>query len=226
MIYELRIYKITPGRLGDIRARFSGELPAIFARHGIKNVARWSATAGKYDPAFIYMMEYRSLDEREEQWARFYDDPNWKTYRAATNNGEEMVERIDIIFLKKNALYHDISEDIITDSAPVYELVFAEVEIGMASAANDYLLKVYMPLIQASGGRVGWVADVISGENMPKIAIISAWKSAAERGEAHRAVNADSGNLDAIRAQRRALKRPAIGNKEVWLMEAADFASK
>ena len=105
MLYELRLYSATPGRIEDLHARFRDHLPKLMVRHGIDQVGRWTATAGPNGPLFLYLMAYDDMAQRERQWDAFYHDDEWWQIRAATNAGEEMVERFDLFFLRPNALW-------------------------------------------------------------------------------------------------------------------------
>lgn len=43
VVYELRIYHVVPGRMEDLVARFRDHTMKLFAAHGIKSVAYWTA---------------------------------------------------------------------------------------------------------------------------------------------------------------------------------------
>ena len=69
--YELRIYKVEPGKRDALAARFASRTAAIYARHGITNVGYFIPQQS--DPelgidaadTFIYMRGYPSKEERD-----------------------------------------------------------------------------------------------------------------------------------------------------------------
>src|ERR1700687_1490130 len=59
VVYELRIYHVVAGKLENLVARFRDHTMKLFADHGIKSVAYWTALdePGKSRP-FFYLLEY------------------------------------------------------------------------------------------------------------------------------------------------------------------------
>ena len=178
MLYELRVYTVTPGRLGDTLDRWR-DLPAIFAKHGIDNVGRWYATAGPAGPNWVYLMAYRDFAERDAQWSAFYGDDAWWSLRTETNAGEEMTERFDIAFLRPNGVWQTPEAAGAPTPDSLYELTFAEIAVGQNAIANDYLGQTYVPLVARAGGRMMMLADFVAGPSLPKVAWIVAWPDAA-----------------------------------------------
>jgi NIPSNAP protein len=43
VVYELRIYHVAPGKIENLVARFRNHTMKLFADHGIKSVAYWTA---------------------------------------------------------------------------------------------------------------------------------------------------------------------------------------
>lgn len=224
MIYELRLYSVVPGRLDVSLERFANHLPAVFARHSIRNVGRWTASAGPGGPMFVYMMAYHDLAEREAQWTAFYGDPAWARIRAETQGDEEAVERFDLYFLKASACWTPPAERRKARLGGAHDLIFAEVALGRNAAANAYLAETYLPLLQRCGGEIMLVADFISGPAMPRVAIMVAWQDAAARAAAWREINGDTALAKTLAAQRRTLGRAALGRSDVYLLEPTPFA--
>jgi hypothetical protein len=77
MIHELRIYHALPGRLPDLLNRFEKVTIRLFEKHGIKQVGFWTVGIGESNQDLIYILEWRSLDERETRLAAFQADPEW-----------------------------------------------------------------------------------------------------------------------------------------------------
>ena len=77
-MYELRIYHAVPGKLESLVARFRDYTDKLFAKHGMKSLAYWTATAN---------------------WKAFQDDPEWKAVKAKSEEKGKLVEKIDSTFL-------------------------------------------------------------------------------------------------------------------------------
>src|SRR5215475_15487006 len=81
--YELRIYTAQPGKRDALAARFANRTAAIYARHGITNVAYWipqqsDAELGiSKDNTFIYMRGYPSREERDKRLNAAHADPEF-----------------------------------------------------------------------------------------------------------------------------------------------------
>lgn len=178
MIYELRLYSVSPGRMADVHTRFGVHLPALFARHGIRCVARWTALAGPDTPRFVYLMAYRDYAEREAVWAGFLKDDEWWRIRAETNAGHEMVERHDLYFLKPNAAWDldDRPEEVV---GGLHELVQQQVAPGQAANVSAFLRQTYVPLLREAGARILGIFDMAAGSGMLKLVLMHAWPDAA-----------------------------------------------
>ena len=87
MIFELRFYSVTHGRMADANSRFTDYFPSLFPRHGVVCVGAWNALAGPGAPRFAYLLAYADFARREAVWASFYGDPEWTRIRAETNAG-------------------------------------------------------------------------------------------------------------------------------------------
>lgn len=223
MLYELRLYTVVPGRVEDIHARFRDHLPKLMARHGIDQVARWTATAGPDTPLFVYMMAYDNLAQREQQWDAFYQDDEWWRVRAATNAGEQMVERFDLFLLRPGRAWQAIARDPVQRSGGVHELVLGEVALGHDSEAAEYLRTVYLPAVQREGGDILMVADFVAGSKMPRLAMIIAWPNGGRREAGRRRVDADPAVREAQRAERQSIGRTSIGATTIYVLEPTAF---
>ena len=75
MVYELRVYHVAPGRLGDLLARFREHTLKLFERHGMKNVAYWTPTDGpEAKTTLVYVLAYPSKEAADKAWQAFRDD--------------------------------------------------------------------------------------------------------------------------------------------------------
>lgn len=220
MIYELRLYSVAPGRMADVHNRFNEHLPALFQRHGVNCVGRWSALAGPDAPRFVYLMAYRDYAEREDTWNRFYQDADWWRIRAETNAGHEMVERHHLFFLKPNAAW---GPDAAPDEAVggLHELVQQEIAPGQNAAANAFLQQHWLPLLRECGARVLGVFDMAAGSGMQKIVLLYAWPDAATWHVGRQRIEAHGPTREALAAQRRELGTTLFLRTEVNLLEPA-----
>ena len=95
----MRIYHALPGKLESLAARFRDDTDKLFAKHGMKSVAYWTAldVPVKSDMLF-YILEHPSRDAAAANWKAFQDDPEWKTVKAKSEENGKLVEKIDSTF--------------------------------------------------------------------------------------------------------------------------------
>jgi NIPSNAP len=99
-VYELRIYHVVPGKMDDLVARFRDHTMKLFANHGIKSVAYWSAMDEPVKSStFFYMLEHPSREAAAANWKAFQDDPEWKSVKAKSEESGKLVENIESTFL-------------------------------------------------------------------------------------------------------------------------------
>ncbi|WP_340314915.1 NIPSNAP family protein [Rhizorhabdus argentea] len=226
MIHEIRVYTIIQGREEVEIERFEKHMPALFERHAIDCVGCWTGSAGAAGPTFVYAMAYESLAQREEHWAAFYRDADWHHVRATTQGDEECVERFDIHLVRSNAAWMPGPSTVQLDHIPgSHDLVFAEVAVGQATAANAFLQNAFLPAIGRAGGKVLLVSDCITGSRLPKLAMMFAWPDAIARNRGWRQLREDAELRDARATERRMLGRPAIGPMDLWMLDPLPFRS-
>jgi hypothetical protein len=226
MIYELRLYSVAPGRMADVHERFGTHLPALFRRHGVDCVGRWSALAGPDAPRFAYLMAYRDYAHREAVWSGFYQDADWWRIRAETNAGHEMVDRHDLFFLKPSAAW-DAGQASASDEpvGGLHELVQQQVAPGKNAEAAAFLKETWLPRLREAGARVLGVFDMAAGAGMPKIVLLHAWPDAAAWHAGRRAMEADATLREALASQRRTAGTTFLLRAEVNLLEPAPGAA-
>jgi len=91
MIYELRIYHCSPGRMHDLLARFKNITIDIWKKHGIEPVGFWNTYIGESNNDLYYMLKWDSLAEREKRWNAFSADKEWLDKRAETEKNGPLV---------------------------------------------------------------------------------------------------------------------------------------
>ncbi len=100
-VYELRIYHVSPGKLEDLVARFRDHTMSLFAKHGIKSVAYWTALDEPVkSTTFFYMLEHPSREEAAANWKAFQNDPEWQSVKEKSEANGKLVERVESTFLR------------------------------------------------------------------------------------------------------------------------------
>jgi hypothetical protein len=99
-IYELRVYHVLPGRLNALVARFRDHTDKLFAKHGMRSVAYWTALdEPTKSSTFFYILEHPSRETATLNWKAFQDDAEWKTVKVKSEENGPLVEKIDSTFL-------------------------------------------------------------------------------------------------------------------------------
>lgn len=99
-VYELRIYHLMPGKLDSLVARFRDYTDKLFAKHGMKSVAYWTALDEPVKSStFFYILEHPSREAATANWKAFQDDPEWKTVKTKSEENGKLVEKIDSTFM-------------------------------------------------------------------------------------------------------------------------------
>jgi NIPSNAP len=100
VVYELRIYHVLPGKMDALVGRFRDHTMKLFANHGMKSLAYWSAMDElAKSSTFIYILEHPSREAAEANWKAFRDDPEWKGVKAKTEENGQLVEKVDSTFM-------------------------------------------------------------------------------------------------------------------------------
>ena len=99
-VYELRIYHVAPGKLESLVARFRDHTDKLFAKHGMKSVAYWTALDEPVKSStFFYILEHPSREAAAANWKAFQDDSEWKAVKAKSEENGKLVESIDSTYL-------------------------------------------------------------------------------------------------------------------------------
>jgi hypothetical protein len=94
MIYELRVYRLVPGRMQALVNRFRDHTLAIWERHGIQQVGFWTTDVGRSSNELTYILAWKSLVEREEKWRAFGGDPAWHKVKQESERDGPIVDTI------------------------------------------------------------------------------------------------------------------------------------
>jgi hypothetical protein len=99
-VYELRVYQAAPGKLAQLLARFREHTTKLFERHGMKNVAYWTAVdEPQKSNTLIYILQHPSREAAAANWKSFQDDPEWKSVRDKSEANGKLVEKVESTFL-------------------------------------------------------------------------------------------------------------------------------
>ena len=85
MLYELRIYQASPGKLAALNARFENHTLKFFEKHGIKVLGFWTTTVGESSNALTYITIFDNMADREKRWTAFATDPEWLAVKIETD---------------------------------------------------------------------------------------------------------------------------------------------
>lgn len=105
MIHELRIYTCLPGRLPALQQRFETATLAIWERLGIRSLGFWTTMIGPSSNDLTYLLEWRSLAERELKWTEFIADPDWQDAKAKSEADGQIVANIASSLLQPTRFY-------------------------------------------------------------------------------------------------------------------------
>ena len=83
-VFELRTYTTTPGNLGALNERFRNHTVALFAKHGMTNVAYWTPMADQpgAEDTLLYILAHKSPEAAKASFDAFRQDPDWVAARA------------------------------------------------------------------------------------------------------------------------------------------------
>jgi NIPSNAP len=99
-VYELRVYHASPGKLGDLLARFRDHTTKLFEKHGLKNVAYWTPLdEPDHSNMLIYILQHPSREAATANWKSFQDDPEWKRVKEESEANGKLTEKIDSTFM-------------------------------------------------------------------------------------------------------------------------------
>lgn len=103
MIYEMRVYRVLPGRMPAMLARFEKTTLALFDRHGIRQAGFFTTLVGESNYDLTYLLAWESLAECERKWNAFATDPEWIAKRTESERDGQIVESVRNSFLAPTA---------------------------------------------------------------------------------------------------------------------------
>ncbi len=100
MIYEMRVYRVVPGRMPALLNRFANTTLDMWKTRGIRQVGFWTTLVGESNMELTYILAWESLAEREQKWNAFMADPEWHAKRAESEKDGPIVANIASSFLQ------------------------------------------------------------------------------------------------------------------------------
>jgi hypothetical protein len=85
-MFELRVYKCTPGNLPNLLARFREHAVKLFEKHGMTQVGYWTpADKDKgADDTLSYILAHKSVEAADAAFKAFRADPDWQAAKKAS----------------------------------------------------------------------------------------------------------------------------------------------
>ena len=100
LVYEMRTYTATEGKLDAVNARFRDHTRRIFERHNMKSVGYWTPLEGPTaGTTLVYILEHPSREEARKNWAAFSADPEWQKVKAESEANGRIVAKAESVFL-------------------------------------------------------------------------------------------------------------------------------
>lgn len=83
MIYELRTYTASPGKIEPLHQRFREVTLGLFERHEMRVVGFWTPAAGDGpSDQLVYLLAFPDLESMAARWDAFRADPDWIAAKA------------------------------------------------------------------------------------------------------------------------------------------------
>ncbi|MBX4941017.1 NIPSNAP family protein [Rhizobium binae] len=105
-----RIYTCLPEKLPALQLRFETATLAIWERLGISSLGFWTTMIGSSSNDLTYLLEWRSLAEREQKWAEFIADREWQEAKARSEADGQIVANIASSLLQPTRFYRGFSK--------------------------------------------------------------------------------------------------------------------
>lgn len=100
-VFELRTYTTPEGKLRDLDARFRDHTMALFAKHGMSNLAYFHPVASDKRAAntLIYFLAHPSREAGAASFRAFAKDPEWMKARDASEKNGKLTAKVESLFL-------------------------------------------------------------------------------------------------------------------------------
>jgi len=99
-VLAIRRYTANEGKLDALVKRMGGGEARMFERHGMKNVFHAVASdAPDSQNIYYYVLSHESREAAKKSWDAFRNDPEWKTFRAASEVNGPLVSKAESTFV-------------------------------------------------------------------------------------------------------------------------------
>ena len=99
-VLEIRRYTANEGKLDALVKRMGGGEARMFDKHGMKNVFHAVASdAPDSQNIYYYVLSHESREAAKKSWDAFRNDPEWKTFRAASEVNGPLVSKAESTFV-------------------------------------------------------------------------------------------------------------------------------
>jgi len=89
VLYEVREYVVTPGRLESLITRFKEHALPLFVKHQMDLVQIGVTSVGDHSfNEVVYTLRFTDVADMERKWGAFVHDPEWiAAFRASEADG-------------------------------------------------------------------------------------------------------------------------------------------
>ena len=101
MVYELRTYWATPGKIKNLHQRFRSVTLGIFKRYHMEVVGFWTPNPATPESGdLVYLMRFQDEEAMKTAWTAFQNDPDWIAGKAASEVDGKLVDKLTSVVLK------------------------------------------------------------------------------------------------------------------------------
>ncbi|MCE9659062.1 MAG: NIPSNAP family protein [Burkholderiales bacterium] len=180
MLHELRIYQAGGGRMAEMERLMATDCTAVLQRAKVpRPLGAWHAVAGPRLPAFVWILGWSSLEQRNAAWAAFGADAEWQQLRRTAHAKTELTARVDTQFMAAWPEPALAADSDLARPGGVYQLLLLRVHTGQGGAARQAFLAADRPAIEQAGGKVEAAFDLLSGDDLPLVAVVVRWADAS-----------------------------------------------
>jgi hypothetical protein len=200
------------------------EIPPLFERHGVvQPLIYWDSFAGDGAPLYAYLLRWRSLDERFKAFGGFYADPEWSSQLAASNVGESMIDRLDLMILRPSEVWPAIADDRLRAGSGLHELRLQRLSTKSTPEALRRLADFDLPFCAAHGATPLGLFTTWFGGQTPQAVMLIEWPDFAARQSAVEAQNSWEQSSDRLRDERKRYNGPLLLDCDIHLMSPAAY---
>jgi hypothetical protein len=104
MLYEMRVYDVSPGKMEAIIERFDKHVVALFDKHGMTIKHFW-VDADDANNRLFYVVEHSDMETRNANYERFRADPAWIEAKRLSELDGSLTQKQESIFMQNAAFF-------------------------------------------------------------------------------------------------------------------------